>query len=807
MRELDVAKFIAKMREFSRYLKDRIPTAVISYPDRDEELASSSKVLHPETNLALGKNELIGEETLGASAQATLTLEERKPDRELELPDREQDLPDRELELPDRELELPDRELDREADGKTLATLLDTKVDRQLEKPNSEPDSDPDSNGKATAEISSQPEWNPIDTRRLFLCATGFAALGGSVGALGYGWWYANHDLPDVAEVLTFVRDGTVTIKAGNGKILQQVGPATREKLRVEDIPQTLVDAFIASEDSRFYEHKGIDYQGILRAIASNLWARQVVEGGSTITQQLARTVFLTQERTIRRKVREALLAREIELHLNKDQLLEYYLNNVYLGSGAYGVADAAWVYFSKSVEELTLPEIATIAGLPPAPSNYSPLVNSDFARKRRNIVLQRMVDVGVLSPARAAIASDSPIEVNPSAPKRLVVEAPYFTSYIKKELPKYVSAEALETGGLTVETTIDLKWQAAAEKVVREAVEIDGYNQGFDQAALVAIDPRSGEIKAMVGGRDYSESEFNRVTQAQRQPGSTFKGFVYAAAIAAGFSPYDGYKDANFTVDGYKPRNFGGKYRGWVSMRDALTDSINVVAVKVLMHVGFEPTIKLASDMGIRSEMKPTYSLALGGWELNLLELTSAYGTLAAEGNYVPPHGIVRVTDRRGEVVYESKYKQKRALDSETASIVTWMLEPVVQYGTGTAAQLSDRPVAGKTGTSDEARDLWFVGYIPQLVAGVWLGNDDSYPTWGDSQTAAFVWRQFMQDAIEDIPVEEFPDLPEQLEGRKASIEAKPVTPQYQVIYGDTTPDDEQKDKNQNNDGYYQEW
>jgi penicillin-binding protein 1A len=448
---------------------------------------------------------------------------------------------------------------------------------------------------------------------------------------------------------------------------------------------------------------------------------------------------------------------------------------------------------------------MATIAGLPPAPSVYSPLVNRENARKRRNIVLQRMAELEYITPEEAAAARAEPLRVKASAPKRLQVEAPYFTSYIQKQLPKYVSKEALEMGGLTVETTLNREWQKIAEEVVKEAVELDGASQGFEQAALVAIAPKTGAVKAMVGGRSFEESEFNRVTQAQRQPGSTFKGFVYTAAIAAGWSPYDGYEDANFKVDGYKPRNFGGKYRGWVSMRDALTSSINVVAVKVLMDIGFEPTIKLARDMGIKSKLEPIYSLALGGSEVNLLELTSAYGTIAAEGRHYEPHGIVRVVDRRGKTIYAADFKPKGALDDETASIMTWMLEPVVQYGTGAAAQLRDRPVAGKTGTSDEARDLWFIGFIPQLVTGVWLGNDDSYPTWGSSSTAAFTWRQFMDKVTEELPVQEFPELPE-LDDRNGFLKAQPVQP-HSVYYGDTTPDNAQSgsaNANDYSDGYY---
>ncbi|HEY9805897.1 MAG TPA: PBP1A family penicillin-binding protein, partial [Candidatus Obscuribacterales bacterium] len=519
----------------------------------------------------------------------------------------------------------------------------------------------------------------------------------GGLCALGIGWWSLKSSLPDTSSIFTFVRDGTLTIKSADGSILQQSGPATREKLTIRQFPKTTIEAFIAAEDRRFYKHHGVDYLGIVRATLSNVVSGDLVQGGSTITQQVARIVFLNQERSITRKLKEAMLAQELERQMPKDQILERYLNLVYLGSGAYGVADAAWVYFSKPVDKLTLPEIAMIAGLPPAPSVYSPLVNPDAAIKRRNVVLQRMFDAGYISKAEMDTAIAAPLQLKPSSPKRLVIEAPYFTSYIQQELPKHVSPEALELGGLTVETTLNRQWQKAAEKAVKDAVELDGAAEGFSQAALVAIDPRNGEVKALVGGNGYGKSQFNRVTQAQRQPGSTFKTLVYTTAIAAGFSPTDGYLDAQYTVDGYKPQNYGKTYRGWVSMRDALAYSVNVVAVKVLIDVGFDPVIKMAKDMGIHSKLMPTYSLALGASEVNLLELTSAYGTLAAEGNAIPPHGIVRILNRQGKVLYDADFKPKRVVDKGTASIMTWMLENVVQYGTGRPAQLG-RPVAGKT-------------------------------------------------------------------------------------------------------------
>lgn len=626
--------------------------------------------------------------------------------------------------------------------------------------------------------------------RRAFWAGVGALSVGGGVlGGIGITLWTVDKNLPNVTDMSAFNRNGTVTIKSADGTILMQSGPATREKLKLPEIPEKLIKAFISIEDRRFYEHKGVDYQGIFRAVLSNWVARDLVQGGSTITQQLARIVFLNQERSLMRKLREAMLAQKIERELSKEQILERYLNLVYLGSGAYGVADAAWVYFSKPVQELTLTQMATLAGLPPAPSEYSPLVNADAAKERRNIVLQQMQEAGVITPAEAKEAISQPLALKPSAPKRLQVTAPYFTSYIQKELPRYVSKDALEAGGLTIETSLNLEWQKIAEKVVKDAVEIDGAGQGFQQAALVSIDTHTGEVKAMVGGAEYKSSQFNRATQALRQPGSTFKGLVYAAAIAAGFSPYDSYEDAPVIYDGYQPNNYGKKFSGWRSMADALASSVNVVAVKVLIDVGFEPAIKMAHDMGIKSKLNPTYSLALGASEVNLLELTNAYGTIANEGNFIEAHGIRRVINQQGETVYTANFKPKRVLDKTSAAITTWMLEGVVQGGTGGAAYLPDRRVAGKTGTSEQARDLWFIGFIPQVVTGVWLGNDDNYPTYGASTTAAYNWKEFMSQAVKDLPVEEFPKLPE-LEGRKGSIKAKPVQP-GKILYGMIQNDD----------------
>jgi penicillin-binding protein 1A len=612
----------------------------------------------------------------------------------------------------------------------------------------------------------------------------GLVGVSGSAIALYIGWRELDSIVSDdPTEVLTYVRDDTITVKASDGTIIQQIGPATHESLKIWQIPEQLQEAFIAIEDRRFEEHQGIDPQGIVRAAMANLRAGNVVEGGSTITQQLARIVYFDQERSVMRKLKEMRMAQKMERELSKQEILERYLNLVYLGSGAYGIADAAWVYFSKPVEELTLPEMALLAGLPPAPSVYSPFVNEKAAKARRDLVLRRMERIGFITEAEAKEAIATPLATNRSNPKRLDRQAYYFTEYIQQELPKYVPQNVLNKKGLTVETTLNLEWQAAAEEAVKDTIENNGRWQRFEQAALVAIDPRNGQIKAMVGGKDFYDQQFNRVTQAQRQPGSTFKTFVYSTAIAAGFSPNRGYEDAPLIVDDYEPKNYKENFRGWTSIRDALTYSVNIVAVKALIDIGWDPVIEIAEKMGIESMLHPTYSLALGASEVNLLELTGAYGTLATQGIHVRPHGIRRILDPQGNPIYEADFEGRRALDEETTAIVTWMLQNVVTSGTGRAAQLG-RPVAGKTGTSDEARDLWFIGYIPQLVAGVWLGNDDNQPTAGASTTAAATWRQFMAEVVEDVEAQPFPKRPNNVENREGTIEAEPIKPN-KVIRG----------------------
>lgn len=648
----------------------------------------------------------------------------------------------------------------------------------------------------------SNPDLEPPkrSPRRFYQAWYAWVVMAALAGAGGFGMAafdtvrQVQSELPDPEDALTYTRDGSMTIKAADGTVLQQLGPATREALSLDQIPETMVNAFIAAEDKNFFEHHGVDYWAIARAALANLSAGEVVEGASTITQQVTRIVFLGQERTLDRKFREAVMAYKMEKELTKEQILERYLNLVYLGAGAYGVGDAAWIYFSKPIDQLSLSEMAMIAGLAPAPSEYSPLVNPDLARSRRDIVLERMHETGFISAAELAEAKAAEIELTPSQPRNLISQTPHFTSYIlQQELPRRVSPEVLEVGGLTIETTLNPKWQAIAQETVAKAVERYGRYERFSEAALVSIDPRTGEIKALVGGKDLVAGQFNRATQAQRQPGSTFKAFVYTAAIATGMSPYKNYQDSKFVIDGYEVKNYNERHAGNVSMKDALARSINVIAVKVLLDVGFDPIIEISKRMGIQSKLIPAYSLALGAMEVNLLELTSAYGTLAAQGKHIEPHGITRIIDRFGNVIYEANFTPEQAVDTDSANIVTWMLRGVVNGGTGGNAALQGRPVAGKTGTTDAKRDLWFIGYIPQLVTGVWLGNDNNRPTAGASSTAALVWRNYMAQATEGMPVESFPQ-PNLRGDRKGSIKAERIRPRRMHVGQETGGDSERE-------------
>ena len=605
--------------------------------------------------------------------------------------------------------------------------------------------------------------WRDVSQVRRRLIRSGLvaAAIGSGV-AFGQAALVAGFDqlLPDARGISAFNRPGTLTILSADGQVVQKIGPATREKLTTGSTPSLVEQAFIAAEDRRFFQHHGIDPVGIVRAMVRNITKQSLEEGASTITQQLARTVFLSQDRTVVRKLAEVALAGKLERQLSKQQILTEYLNVVYLGSSAYGVADAAWIYFSKSPAQLTLSEAALIAGLPPAPSVYSPLVNPDLALERRTVVLRRMAEAGFISAAEQAQANATPLELKPAEPKYFLSQAPYFTSWVQQLLPKVLSKEQLEVGGLTVKSSLNLAWQVQAQKA------IDTYAPGEMEGALVAMEPGTGLVRAMVGGKEFAKSQFNRAVDALRSPGSTFKLFVYLTALKEGMGPERIVVDKPRCFAGYCPRNFGNRYLGSITLAGAMQNSLNTVAVGLLQQLGFAKVIETAKSLGVglTSELGNFYPLAIGAYEQTLLDMTSAYAAINNSGIFVKATPFEEILGPNGELLWSRRVdgdRGRRAVDSDVANTMLWMLQRVVTHGTGGGAALPNRPVAGKTGTSEGGRDLWFIGSIPQLTTGVWLGYDSNKTTNDTSVVATYAWRAFMAPITKTLPVRQFPPRP----------------------------------------------
>lgn len=546
-----------------------------------------------------------------------------------------------------------------------------------------------------------------------------------------------------------------------------------RELISLEEIPDELINAVIAIEDHLFFRHRGLNLKGILRAFLTNLRRGRIIEGGSSITQQLAKLLFLTPDKTYSRKIKEALLALKIERHYTKEEILECYLNKVYFGHGVYGVEAASRFYFGKSTKDLCLAEAALLAGLIKAPNRYSPIINPEAAKLRQWIVLKRMARCGYISEEEAKKARNQFLRMMKEGRIRwrsFPNKAPYFVEYIRQKCEKRYG-DALYKSGLKIYTTLDLKMQKAAEDVLIKGLSrMNRFSKGERvEGAIVAIDPKTGYIKAMVGGSGFtSENQLNRVTQAKRQPGSAFKPFLYTAAIDNGFTPADTLKDEPITYDDFgrkwSPQNYDGRFRGIVTLREALEDSLNVASIRLIEKVGPRRVAWYAYRMGIRSHLYPTLSLALGTSEVTPLEMCIAFSVFANQGVRVEPIGIRYVEDSDGVILEENIPIEERVLSEETAYILTNMMEGVVKRGTGRWA-IGDRlgrPVAGKTGTSSDFRDAWFVGFTPDLVCAVWVGYDKGGISLGRGMVggvvAAPIWRDFMKVALKDIPPTEFP-------------------------------------------------
>lgn len=605
-----------------------------------------------------------------------------------------------------------------------------------------------------------RPFWHPAIWWKPALRWLAVGAVWGAV-ALGLLVAFFAWDLPDVRKLHVVQKRPSVTLVTEQNAVIATFGDLYSEPATLAKLPPVLPQALLATEDRRFYRHFGIDVLGLARATWVNFRAGRAVQGGSTITQQVAKNVFLTPQRNLKRKVQEVLLAFWLEANFSKDEILELYFNRVYFGAGAYGIESAAQRYFAKPAARLTLPEAAMLVGMLKAPSRYSPISNLKLAQGRANQVIANMVDNGTLSPDAARSAFARPAQV--ARARESTRSARYFADWVLEGVADYVGRR---TDDLVVVTTLDLRLQQTAEKAVDAALAKDGERLDAEQASLLSLQP-GGAVRAMVGGRDFRDSEFNRVTQAHRQPGSAFKLFVFLAALEAGISPNDSFVDGPITVANWQPRNYDGAYAGTITFREAVARSTNTVAVQLSERVGRARVIEAAHRLGIVSDLKAHPSLALGASEVTMLELAGAYATLANRGASVQPYGIVEIRTQQGEVLYRRPPVSNGPVISERVlGQLTDLLQGVVTGGTGRAAQL-DRPVAGKTGTSSDYRDAWFMGYTAELVTGVWTGNDDNSPmnkvTGGG--LPAQIWKAFMQDALRGAPRQALPTAPADLE------------------------------------------
>ena len=563
--------------------------------------------------------------------------------------------------------------------------------------------------------------------------------------------------LPDTGELTRAERRPSVTILAADGSLLTTFGDLFGQPLTLKEMSPYLPKAVIATEDRRFYSHFGIDPFGLARAIFANIAAGHIVQGGSTITQQLAKNLFLTPERSFSRKIQETLLALWLEHRFSKNQILEIYLNRVYFGAGTYGVDAAAHRYFNKSARQTNLYESAAIAGLLKAPTRFNPTRDRDKAASRTAQVLSKMVEAGFVTSSQALTALSGGASLADVPVTRPGTR--YFADWVAEQLGDFANTGNRD---LTVVTTLDPRMQIQAEAVIADVIAREGGRMAVTQGALVAMAP-DGAVRAMVGGRDYGQSQFNRATQAQRQPGSAFKPFVYLAGLEAGLHPYDQFVDAPVRVGTWQPRDFIGRYQGEMTLAEGLAQSINTIAVQVAQRAGINNVVGVAHRLGIASELAPEMSLALGTGEVNLLELVSAFAPFANGGHGVWPHGIAEIRDAAGKVVFRRTGSGLGAVVSpEFTAEMNDMLKAVIDHGTGKSAALP-RPVAGKTGTTQDYRDAWFVGYTADLVAGVWLGNDDNTPmnkVTGGSLPAQ-TWRRFMLAATQGMPVRALPSTP----------------------------------------------
>lgn len=613
----------------------------------------------------------------------------------------------------------------------------------------------------------------------LFLLVSGFIAL-------LILFIQLSSELPQIPKSLEVINLSLPTeIYSDNGNLVYRLGG--RQRISLEKISVYFIQAIIATEDRQFYEHHGVNKRGVLRAIASNVKSGKIIQGGSSITQQLAKNLFFTFKKTWKRKIYELLIALQFESAFTKDNIIEAYCNQIYFGSGAYGIEEASQTFFGKHADELNLPEASLLAGLPNYPSRYNPYVNEDLAIARQKKVLLGMLREGFITEEEMSAAIEFPLVFYRS--NEISKQNSYYVNYVTDDVEKRYGKELLYYGGLKIFTTLDSRMQGVAQKVVRDHLEYldkllaqgvkrkmpdeDREEKKFLQGALVAVSPGTGAIKAMVGGRDISRSQFNRAVSNNRQPGSGFKPFVYLTALQKlGFSPATTVKDEEviFKIRGsndWKPVNFSNKFIGNVTLKKALINSINVISAKLIDQVGVDAVIENAKKFGIKSELEKNLSLALGTSAVSPLEMASAFAVFASEGLYSSPFAIKRIEDSNGNVLEEKFPTSRRVFDPELVYLMVDMMKGVVDEGTARKVRRMGftRPAGGKTGTTNDFKDAWFTGFVPTLSASVWVGYDDATPMENEkgrkitgSLGGVPIWTNFMKEAIKNEPVKDFP-------------------------------------------------
>lgn len=626
----------------------------------------------------------------------------------------------------------------------------------------------------------------------LFSNVLGIAFLVAILGSMGFGFYVFGvaKTLPSVDVISSYVPSETTKIYSDKNIVLAELHQEeNRILMPLEEISPFIKAAVIATEDTDFYKHHGINFKGIARAMVKNVLAMSFVEGASTLTQQLARNLFLHKQKKLSRKVAEAILAIEIERHYTKTDILEMYLNQVYWGHNAYGIESAAQLYFGKHAKDLNLAESAMLIGLLKGPELFSPFRNYALSKQRQKTVLNRMAKINFITQSEADAAYLQDLKLAPR--RNFRYRAPYFTSYIVSQLNERFGEDAVLTSGMRVYTTLDYELQMHAEQIVRDYVEKGkqtnfgekGLPLNFEQAAILSIEPSTGYIKVMQGGTDFRQNEFNRCVQAKRQPGSTFKPFVYLAALEKGFEPDSIVLDAPITFataqGPYSPINYTKTFMGEITLKKSLEHSVNVVAIKLNRAVGPENVIRVARQLGVKSPLYPFLSLPLGASEVTMLEMVGAYGVFANNGRRVDITGISKIEDRDGNIIYKHALNERRVADPEVVAQLIDMMKGVVLEGTGKNAYLP-RPIAGKTGTTSDYKDAWFIGFVPQLVTGTWVGNDNNTPMnrMTGGWIPAMMWRDFMKEALKNVPVLDFPNSTRTVSRRTVEEEVDPSAP-----------------------------